>query len=65
MSDKLQKLLRAFSARHADETLKEVLLELSNYNCPEAHGFEGGDTFPDCDECYICAAKKLKKEGKL
>lgn len=41
------------------ELLEETLKELAGQYCPEANGFEGPDTYPDCGHCPICTAKKL------
>lgn len=41
-----------------DNLTKEQIQELSSYSCPEADGFEGAETFPDCGECLICQCKK-------
>ena len=30
--------------------------------CPEAAGFEGVETFPDCGECLICKCKEDAQE---
>lgn len=44
---------------------KEQIEELGNLHCPEACGFEGYETYPDCGTCLICLCKEelIKKEG--
>lgn len=52
----LQEALK--SGHHASEVLGTVLAEVSELNCPEASGFEGPSTYPDCGKCIVCLAKK-------
>ena len=41
-----------------NEEMKAFILEGT---CPEAYGFEGRETFPDCGKCVHCKLKKEKK----
>jgi hypothetical protein len=51
---------------NASEVLADVLRDLAeNSHCPDASGFEGSETFPDCGECTKCFASKLKEEGTI
>lgn len=36
---------------------KEFMLEVSKLSCPEADGFNGSVTFPDCGKCIVCLSK--------
>jgi hypothetical protein len=48
-----------------DKTIKSKLEaveeEIAELNCPEAYGFEGLETFPDCGKCIVCRSKLLTK----
>jgi len=33
--------------------------EVAGLRCPNAYGFEGADTFPDCGHCVVCQAKAI------
>ena len=44
----------------ASKCLLEVIDSLSENYCPEQAGFEGADTFLECDSCVVCAAKLFK-----
>ncbi len=55
-------LQAAITGANAPSVLKEVLQELiDHHHCPKAVGFEGPETFPDCEECIYCLAKKILK----
>lgn len=38
--------------------LDDVYSQIADLYCPNANGFEGPDTFPDCGECIVCKAKE-------
>lgn len=41
---------------------KEQIKHLSEQICKEAYGFEGVETYSDCDVCMICLCKiEVKK----
>lgn len=44
------------------EVLRNIICILADMSCPNAYGFEGPDTFMDCEECVICVSKKVKKD---
>jgi hypothetical protein len=44
--------------------LEQVMSELKDYNCPEAYGFEGPKTYPECKKCIICKAKIINNKLK-
>lgn len=39
-------------------TTKDLIWLAEHTYCPEAFGFEGPETFSDCEECLICKIKK-------
>lgn len=43
------------------EMLSSFILE---GHCPEAYGFEGPETFPECGKCVYCQLKKSKMEDE-
>ena len=51
-------------AHKASAVLREIAREVAEMHCPDAAGFEGPDTFPDCgrDDCLVCRCKKLRDE---
>lgn len=46
----------------ASSVLQEVLYQIVDLSCPEADGFDGIETFPDCGQCIVCTSKELIKE---
>lgn len=42
-----------YLASDVDALLKEV----AALYCPQAYGFEGLETFPDCGKCVVCRAR--------
>jgi len=42
----------------------EQIKELGNFSCPEAVGFEGPETYPDCTTCLICLSKEFLQQDK-
>ncbi len=44
---------------------KEQKEEISELSCPEAYGFEGPQTFPNCEECIVCLCKKELEEKSI
>lgn len=56
-SNWLRKTLQA--ERQKREEVVEVIyrdIRETGATCPEAYGFEGAETFPDCGKCIICKA---------
>ena len=50
----------------ASSVLQDVLRELlDEHSCPEAAGFEGRETFPNCGKCVYCYAIKLRENQLL
>lgn len=45
-----------------ESELKELREKLSEMYCPNAHGFEGPETFSDCGKCVVCESKELLKQ---
>jgi len=43
----------SFAVAQERERIAEELKKIGA-TCPEAFGFEGRDTFPNCGECIIC-----------
>lgn len=37
---------------------RELLEQVAELTCPNAAGFEGPETFPDCGTCIVCRARK-------
>ena len=57
-----ESLKEAVSSGHkASSRLKEVLQRVSLLPCPEAYGFDGLGTYPDCGECIVCVARDVVK----
>jgi hypothetical protein len=44
----------------AAEILREAVKAASQMFCPESYGWEGRDTFPPCDKCFVCLAKQAQ-----
>ena len=42
--------------------VEKIRKELVKLYCPEAMGFEGPETFPDCGKCIVCKAKNNRLE---
>ena len=42
-----------------------MIAEVAELYCPEAYGFEGPETFPDCGTCVVCRAKSIMANGGL
>ena len=58
--DELREALE--TGHKSSSVLRDVLQELvDDHYCPEASGFEGPETYPDCGECVFCLAKRLLK----
>ncbi len=52
-------------AEDADDAFDGVVFfarEVADLDCPNAVGFEGPETFPDCDKCIVCRCKQWIKE---
>jgi len=45
-----------------DNLTEEQIAEIADLYCMEAFGFEGAETFPNCEECVICLCKKKMSE---
>lgn len=50
--------LANFARMVALDVAAPLLKELADMPCPEASGFEGPDTYPDCGKCVVCLAKR-------
>ena len=48
----------------ADEIKRLQDFILQEYHCPDAVGFEGPETFPDCGECVYCEIKVKRAVSK-
>lgn len=49
-------------ATYLETSLAEMIkTQLPHMNCADSLGFEGPDTFPECEKCFICVCKKLFK----
>lgn len=49
------------------ERMERDRAEVAALYCPEAAGFDGPETFPDCGKCVVCRARAAiaKQEGGL
>ncbi len=57
----LNELKEAIETGHkASAVLRAVLQELvDKHHCPEAAGFEGPETYSNCEACIYCLAVQL------
>lgn len=50
----------------AASVLADVLRDLAKeHYCPDAVGFEGPETFPDCGACVYCLAKQMAEDEEI
>ena len=40
----------------------EIVDKVSELDCPNAKGFEGAETYPDCGKCVVCYCKNLRSK---
>lgn len=47
-----------------DNLTLEQKKEIAQLICKSEYGFEGPDTFPQCDDCIVCECRKDTKYRK-
>jgi len=60
LEDKIELLQSSIWGDHyVDHTIHLLVAVLANRTCEHAYGFDGLETFPDCLDCWTCAAKEV------